>query len=72
MTTPSNRRTVATPVTRDTSYAPLYQGVILRALQDLAQKQFRDEACEWLLSGESDYAFATAGISPDSIRQLLM
>lgn len=50
-------------------YARLYKAVILRALQDLAQNHRRDEAREWLLSPESDYAFVTAGISPRSIRQ---
>ena len=51
--------------------ARLYQAVVLRALQDLAQTRRRDETREWLLSPESDHAFATAGISPHSIRQLI-
>jgi hypothetical protein len=38
-------------------------------VQDLEQKKHRDEAREWLLSPESDYAFAAAEISPHSIRQ---
>jgi hypothetical protein len=50
-------------------YARLFQAVIHRAVQDLAQKEHQDQAREWLLSSESDYAFATAGISPDSLRQ---
>jgi hypothetical protein len=50
-------------------YARLFQAVIHRAVQDLAQKEHQDEAREWLLSSESDYAFATAGISPDSARR---
>ncbi|HEV2732691.1 MAG TPA: hypothetical protein VGV15_21890, partial [Terriglobales bacterium] len=53
-------------------YASLYQAVILRAVQDLAQTQHQAEAREWLLSSESDYAFATAGISPQSIRQQMI
>jgi hypothetical protein len=53
-------------------YAPLYQAVILRAVQDLSQTEHHDEAREWLLSPESDYAFATAGISPNGIRQHMM
>jgi hypothetical protein len=43
--------------------------VILRAVHDLAQTKHQDEAREWLLSSQSDYAFTTAGISPDSIQQ---
>lgn len=72
MTRSSNRPPAVSLAARDNSYAHLYQAVILRALQDLAQKQLRGEASEWLLSAESDCAFATAGISPQSIRQLLM
>jgi len=53
-------------------YAPLYQAVILRAVQDLAHQEHRDEAREWLLSPDSDHAFVTAGISPDSIRQQMI
>jgi hypothetical protein len=53
-------------------YARLFQAVIHRAVQDLAEKEHQDEAREWLLSFESDYAFATAGISPDSIRQQMI
>ena len=52
-------------------YARLYQAVILRAMRDLAQKQHKNDARKWLLSGESDYAFATAGMSPHSIRRLV-
>ena len=69
MTTLSDRRQVAALVAHHHAYARLYQAVIRRAVQDLAQKHHRDEAREWLLSPESDYAFATAGISPNSIRQ---
>ena len=72
MTTLSNRRQAVPPVAQHHSYAGLYQAVILRAVQDLAQTQHRDEAREWLLSSESDYAFATAGISPQSIRQQMI
>jgi hypothetical protein len=38
----------------------------------LLQKQLRNEAREWLLSSESDYFFATAGISPHSIRRRMI
>ena len=72
MMTPSNKREAATLVEHDYRYAPLYQAVILRAVQDLAQKEHRDEAREWLLSPDSDHAFATAGISPNSIRQQMI
>jgi hypothetical protein len=69
MTTHSNRNQDVPLVANCHPYARLYQAVILRAVQDLAQKQHRDEAREWLLSPESNYAFATAGISSHSIRQ---
>ena len=69
MTTISNKHRASSPIARDRSYAHLYQAVILRAVQDLTQEEHQDEAREWLLSSESDYAFATAGISPDSLRQ---
>jgi hypothetical protein len=69
MTTLPHRRQAVPPVAQHHPYASLYQAVILRAVQDLAQTQHRGEAREWLLSSESDYAFATAGISPQSIRQ---
>lgn len=72
MTTLSNRRQAVSPVAKHHPYASLYQAVILRAVQDLAQTQHRGEAREWLLSSESDYAFATAGISPQSIRQQMI
>jgi hypothetical protein len=65
MTTLPNKH----PAPRHDRYARLFQAVIQRAVQDLAQKEHQDEAREWLLSSESDYAFATAGISPDSLRQ---
>jgi len=72
MTTPSNKRQAAPLVAHHYQYAPLYQAVILRAVHDLAQKEHRDEAREWLLSPDSDHAFATAGISPNSIRQQMI
>ena len=72
MMTLSNKRQTAPLVAHHYLYAPLYQAVILRAVQDLAQKEHRDEAREWLLSPDSDQAFATAGISPNSIRQQMI
>jgi len=69
MTTFSNRHQGGPLVHRHHPYARLYQAVILRAVQDLAQKEHQDEAREWLLSPQSDHAFATAGISSNSIRQ---
>jgi hypothetical protein len=68
MTTLSNRSQAAHLIAQHHPYARLYRAVILRAVHDLAQKEHQDEAREWLLSPESDYAFATAGISPSSIR----
>ena len=75
MMTVSNIRQGASLVVhhhRYRSYSRLYQAVILRAVQDLAQKEHQDEAREWLLSPDSDHAFATAGISPNSIRQQMI
>jgi len=72
MMTPSNKRQAAPLVEHDYRYAPLYQAVILRAVQDLSQKEHHDEAREWLLSPDSDHAFAAAGISPNSIRQQMI
>ena len=72
MITLSNGRQAIPPVAHRHPYARLYHAVIDRALQDLLQKQVRDEAREWLLSSESDYAFATAGISPHSLRQQMI
>ena len=72
MTTPSNRRQAAPLVANHHPYASLYKAVIIRAVQDLAQKQHREEAREWLLSSESDYAFAEAGMSPHSVRQQMI
>ena len=69
MTTLSDTRQAVPLIARSHRYASLYQAVILRAVQDLAQKKHRDEAREWLLSPESDYAFAAAEISRHSIRQ---
>jgi hypothetical protein len=71
MTTLSNRRQAAPPGHHH-AYARLYQAVILRAMQDLAQEEHQDEARKWLLSPDSDYAFATAGISPHSLRQQMI
>jgi hypothetical protein len=69
MMTRSNKRQPTTLVVHlNHPYTRLYQAVILRAVQDLAQEAHQDEAREWLISSESDYAFATAGIRPDSIR----
>ena len=72
MTTLSNKHKAVTPVASNHRYVRLYQAVILRAVQDLAQKEHQDEAREWLLTSQSDHAFTTAGISPDSIRQQMM
>jgi hypothetical protein len=68
MTILSNKRRAGPLVVHNHPHARLYQAVIHRAAQDLAQKEHQGEAREWLLSSESDYAFATAGISPDSMR----
>jgi len=62
MTTSSDKRQVVM-LAHHHPHARLYQAVIRRAVQDLAQRHHRDEAREWLLSPESDYAFATAGIN---------
>jgi hypothetical protein len=71
MTTPLNRHRSAR-LTAHHQYARLYQAVILRAVQDLAEKEHQGDAREWLLSTESEYAFARAGISPNSIRQQMI
>ena len=71
MTTLLNHRQSSSPVA-NRSYSCLYRAVIRRAVQDLAQDELRDEAREWLLSSDSDFAFATAGISPMSIRQQMI
>ena len=68
----SNKSQAAPSVAHRHRYAPLYQAVILRAVQDLAQKEHQDEARNWLLSPESDRTFASAGISPNSIRQQMV
>ena len=68
----SNTRQAVTVVTDHRQYAPLYQAVILRAVQDLAHQEHQEEARKWLLSPESDHAFATAGISADSIRNQMI
>lgn len=69
MKTPSARGQ-SIPLGADQSpYVRLYQAVIFRAMQDLTQKQHRAEARRWLLSPESDSAFAKAEISPDVVRR---
>jgi hypothetical protein len=72
MMTLSTKRQGAPLVAHRHRYSRLYQAVILRAVQDLAQEEHQGEAREWLLSPDSDYAFATAGISPNSIRQQMI
>ena len=72
MTTIATQYKAASLIARKRSYIRLYQAVILRALQDLAQDGYQDGAREWLLSSESDYAFATAGISRDTLRQQMI
>jgi hypothetical protein len=72
MTTLVNRHRSAKQHAQHCPYARLYRAVILRAVDDLAQTEQQDEAREWLLSPESNYAFATAGISPNSIRQQMI
>jgi hypothetical protein len=68
----SKKRTTTPLLANQQLYTRLYQAVVLRAVQDLAHRQRRDDAREWLLSPESDHAFTTAGISPHSIRQLIV
>jgi hypothetical protein len=72
MTTISNKHKAPLLSARNRSYAHLYQAVILRAVQDLAQEGHQEEAREWLLSSESDHAFTTAGISPNGLRQQMV
>lgn len=72
MTMLSNSRRAMPLVVNRHPYARLYRAVILRAVQDLEQESHRDEAREWLLSSDSDYAFVTAGISPSSVRQQMV
>jgi hypothetical protein len=72
MTTLSDRSKVVPLVANRHRFARLYQAVILRAVEDLGRKQHRGEARKWLLSPESDYAFATAGITPEDIRQRMI
>ena len=72
MMTLSNKRHAAPLVVDDHRYSRLYQAVILRAVQDLAQEEHQGEAREWLLSPDSDHAFATAGISANSLRQQMI
>lgn len=68
----STKHQATTMVAHHDRYAPLYQAVILRAVQDLAHEEHQHEAREWLLSPDSDHAFATAGINPNSIRQQMI
>ena len=68
MTTPSKRHQALPATAHHQRVARLYQAVIMRALQDLSQTEHRDEAREWLLSSDSDFAFTTSGISPQSVR----
>jgi len=72
MVTLSNKRQGAALMLHHRRYSRLYQAVILRAVQDLAQEEHQHEAREWLLSPDSDHAFATAGISPNGIRQQMI
>jgi len=72
MTTPLNRHRSAPLTAHHHPYAHLYQAVILRAVQDLAEEEHHGDARKWLLSTESEYAFARAGISPNSIRQQMI
>jgi len=72
MTTLVNSRRSAPLVAHSHPYTRLYQAVILRAVQDLADHEHQGDARKWLLSNESEYAFATAGISPNSIRQQMI
>jgi hypothetical protein len=67
-----NRRRSTLHFANHHPYARLYQAVILRAVQDLAEQEHRGDARKWLLSNESEYAFATAGISPNSVRQQMI
>lgn len=64
MTTLSEPCQIVTLAAHQHPYARVYQAVILRAVHDLGYKKHQGEAREWLLSPESDYAFAAAGISP--------
>jgi hypothetical protein len=68
----SKSRKTTTLVANHHRYARLYQAIVRRAVQDLAQRKRRDEAGEWLLSPDSDYAFATARISSNGIRRLIV
>ena len=72
MTTISSRRRTAPLAGYHRRYASLYQAIIIRAVHDLAQEEHHHEAREWLLSRDSDYAFATAGISPNRIREQMI
>jgi len=72
MSTASSARRAVPLVAQHHPYAYLYQAVILRAVQDLAQKRYRNNARKWLLSTESDYAFAIAGMSQHTVRQQMI
>ena len=69
MRTTSIKDQGAEQVAQDQPFSRLYRAVIFRAVQDLEQQEHQDEAREWLLSSESDYAFTTAGISPGEVRR---
>ena len=72
MTRPLNRRQSSPLVAKHNPYARLFQALIHRAVQDLTHQEHQDEARQWLLSSDSDYAFASAGISPRGIRHQLI
>jgi len=72
MRTASSARLAVPLVALHNPYGRLYQAVILRAVQDLVQKRHRNNARRWLLSTESDYAFAIAGMNPHSIRSQMI
>lgn len=72
MTRPLNRHRSSPMVAKHNPYARLYQALIHRAVQDLTHQEHQEEARQWLLSRDSDYAFATAGLSAHGIRQQLI
>jgi len=72
MPRPLNRRQSSPLVAKHNPYARLFQALIRRAVQDLRHQEHQDEARRWLLSIDSDHAFASAGISPRSIRHQLI
>jgi hypothetical protein len=64
MSRPLNRTQSSPFAAKHNPYARLYQALIRRAVQDLIQQEHQEEARQWLLSGDSDYAFATAELAP--------